>query len=144
MNIVFRKYEDSDHENLVKLWEKSGLPYKLSGRDGKSLTLKQSLLENVCYYLAEIDGKVVGSVFATHDGRKGWVNRLAVDPDFGGKGIAGLLVEKAEEWFRSKSIKVYACLINEENERSKRVFEKMGYSLKDHIKYFVKKPAGDV
>lgn len=144
MNIVFRKYEDSDHENLVKLWEKSGLPYKLSGRDEKSLTLNQSFLENVCYYLAEIDGKVVGSVFATHDGRKGWVNRLAVDPDFGGKGIAGLLVEKAEEWFRSKNIKVYACLINEENERSKRVFEKMGYSMKDHIKYFVKKPSGDV
>ncbi|MBN1149944.1 GNAT family N-acetyltransferase [candidate division WOR-3 bacterium] len=144
MDIVFKKYVDEDHENLIALWEKSGLPYKLDGRDAKEIIKKQSILENTCFYVALFDGKIIGSVFATHDGRKGWVNRLAVDPDFGRRGIAQLLIEKAEAWFKEKEIKVYACLIDEDNEWSKKAFMKKGYVKKGHIKYFVKKPWGEV
>ncbi len=139
-----RKYRKSDYEGLILLWEKSGLPFKTRGRDAKEETFRQSKFDNTRYLVAESEGKIMGSVFATHDGRKGWINRLAVDPLFQGKGIAGVLVEEAERWFYELGIKVYACLIDEENERSKKVFEKKGYSLKDHIKYFVKKPLGDV
>ncbi|MBN1619121.1 GNAT family N-acetyltransferase [candidate division WOR-3 bacterium] len=139
-----RKYRKSDYEGLILLWEKSGLPFKTKGRDADEETYRQSKLGNTNYLVAESDGKIIGSVFATHDGRKGWVNRLAVDPLFQGKGIAGILIEEAEHWFFKMKIKVYACLIDGENERSKKVFEKKGYSLKDHIKYFVKKPSGDV
>ena len=29
----------------------------------------------------DADGTLIGVVVATHDGRKGWINRLATDPD---------------------------------------------------------------
>ena len=46
------------------------------------------------------DGKLVGIVVATHDGRKGWINRLAVHPDYRRRGIAKKLIEEAEEYLR--------------------------------------------
>ncbi|HEX37983.1 MAG TPA: GNAT family N-acetyltransferase [Candidatus Cloacimonetes bacterium] len=38
--------------------------------------------------MAEKGGEIIGSVMVTHDGREGWLNRLAVLKEFRNKSIA--------------------------------------------------------
>jgi ribosomal protein S18 acetylase RimI-like enzyme len=61
--------------------------------------------------VAESNGKIVGTVLGTHDGRKGWINRQAVDHVFRRKNIAKKLVSEAEKWFEESGLEIFACVI---------------------------------
>ena len=81
--------------------------------------------------VAEFDGRIVGSVLGTHDGRKGWINRLAVDPEFRREHIASRMIKELEGIFDNLDVEVIACLIETNNTISKEVFKKLGYEYYD-------------
>ena len=91
------------------------------------------------FLVAESEGTLVGTVIATHEGRKGWINRLAVDPGFRRQGIGSRLVREAEDRLKGLGVDVLACLIGEGNDASVRTFETLGYERHPEIHYFVKK-----
>ena len=98
MKLIITKYKRGDYDTLINLWETGGLSYKPLGRDSRKSIEKE--VDNNCslFLFAQVDDMYVGSVLATHDGRKGWINRVVVIPDYRHKGIARKLVESAEAW----------------------------------------------
>lgn len=144
MNIRIVTYREDDYEKLTALWEKAGLPYKPKGRDSKE-NIAAELKRNTGRFLfAVINGKHIGTILVTHDGRKGWINRVAVLPEYRRKGIAGLLVEAAEKWLDSEGIGIYACLIEDYNTGSYEVFKKLGYVPFEGVHYLTKRKHPDV
>jgi GNAT superfamily N-acetyltransferase len=139
MKIRFEPYKKGDYKKLTGLWEMSGLPYKPKGRDSKESIEKEVLLDCNLYLFALSDEKVVGSILVTHDGRKGWINRVAVLPEHRKRGIARELVKAGEEWLDSKGIYIYACLIEGYNKDSLEAFKKMNYLPFDGIHYLTKR-----
>ncbi len=89
--------------------------------------------------VAEAGGVVVGAVLATHDGRKGWINRLAVAPSYRRRGVASRLVAAAEERLAEAGIEIFACLVEGDNETSMRTFERLGYKRFPAMAYFTKR-----
>jgi ribosomal protein S18 acetylase RimI-like enzyme len=87
----------------------------------------------------EVDGRLVGVVLATHDGRKGWINRLAVLPAHRRSGYAVRLVAEAESVLRAEGISVIAALIEPQNEASLELFRKLGYEDASGLHYVRKK-----
>ncbi len=81
INIVH--YKAGDYGLLIDLWERSGLPYKPKGRDSLESIEKEVGLDSNQFLFAILNGKAVGSILVTHDGRKGWINRVAVVPELG-------------------------------------------------------------
>ena len=75
-NIKIKIFEIEEYDQLISLWETSGLPFKPQGRDSKEKITNEIKLGNAIFLIAELDGDIVGSIFGTHDGRKGWINRL--------------------------------------------------------------------
>lgn len=139
MNINFEPYKKGDYNKLIDLWEKAGLPYKPKGRDSEESIEKEVLLESNLYLFALLGEKTVGSILVTHDGRKGWINRVAVLPEYRRKGIARKLVKAGEEWLDSKGIYIYACLIEGYNKDSFETFKKMDYIPFEGIHYLTKR-----
>lgn len=82
-----------------------------------------------------VEGKLVAVVIATHDSRKGWINRLAVDPNYRRQGLGLQLIRLCEEQFRSVGIDIWAALIEDWNEASLALFRKAGYHIHDNITY---------
>jgi N-acetylglutamate synthase len=134
-----RKARSGDYDGVVDLWTRAGLHFQQTGRDSRENLEREMADPEVDFLVAQVGGLIVGSVIGTNDGRKGWVNRLAVDPDNRGKGIAKVLVETVEDCFRSRSLKIFSCLINVENERSQSLFEKIGYDRHPEVVYYSKK-----
>ena len=87
----------------------------------------------------EEHGKLIGSVVATHDGRKGWINRLAIAPSARRRGGARALVAAAEQRLGSQGILIIACLIEQENDPSLSLFASLGYRRLDDIVYHAKR-----
>jgi ribosomal protein S18 acetylase RimI-like enzyme len=85
------------------------------------------------------DGRLVGVVLGTSDGRKGWINRLAVDAMCRRRGIGRRLVLEAERRLAAAGMKIFACLIEDENTMSMKVFESLGYAKHPEIVYFARR-----
>jgi len=137
----FRPYRDKDHDRVLELWAEGGIPLKPQGRDNREDIARQTGLANVLFLVAEDGegGRVIGTVLATHDGRKGWINRLSVDAGFRKKGIGARLVGEAERWLEAQGMDILACLIEDGNAVSMAVFEKLGYKKHPEIIYFAKR-----
>jgi len=64
--MVIRKLRIEDYDALIALWDEAELPYKPRGRDRRDNIERQLKQTNTIYLIAEMDGKLVGSVFGTH------------------------------------------------------------------------------
>jgi len=133
-----------DYEAIIDLWQRAGLTsIRPQGRDSRAAFARQ-LASGVQRVIGlEHDGKLVAVIVATHDGRKGWLNRLAVDPAYRRRGLARRLIAAAEKWLASQGIVVWAALIEEGNEPSLRLFQSEGYVLARHILYLSKRPSAE-
>ncbi|MFH1700566.1 MAG: GNAT family N-acetyltransferase [Candidatus Zixiibacteriota bacterium] len=137
MNIEL--FSINDYDDLLSLWERCGLPYDRTNRDSRENIEQQTYDDHIIIYLLRDDtGKLIGSVIASSDGRKGWINRLAVDPDYRGKRLGERLLEKAEEFLRGMGVEIIAALIEDVNFPSMALFRRCGYEGWDKIVYFRK------
>ncbi len=134
-----------DYDELLALWQRAGLhSLKPQGRDSRA-GLTRQLASTVQTILGlEVDGQLVGAVVVTHDSRKGWINRLVVDPDHRRRGYAARLIAAAEETLREQDIHVIAALVESDNPASLALFRKVGYVESDPgIHYLTKRDSED-
>ena len=139
MNVVIRRMTLKDYDSVIALWKQGDIPYRPQGRDSKEDIRWQLRRPTSLYYVAEDDGVIIGVILGTHDGRKGWINRLAVTPEYHRKGIAKRLVEEVEHHLAAEGIDIVACLIEDWNAASMQVFDRLGYTKHDDILYFSKR-----
>jgi ribosomal protein S18 acetylase RimI-like enzyme len=112
----------------MEVWQRAGLhSVRPQGRDSREAFARQLASGTHTMIGLEVGGELVGVVLATQDGRKGWINRLAVLPEHRHCGHAGRLVAEAECALREQGITVIAALIEPENDDSLRLFRKLGY-----------------
>jgi len=137
--ILIRPFTIDDYDVVCDLWNAAKLPFKPKGRDSKTAIKNESAKSNALFFIAEKDHQIIGVIFGTHDGRKGWINRLAVRPDFQRTGVANKLVQVVESAFEKVGIYITSCLIEDGNESSVAFFKKMGYVPHDDIQYFSKR-----
>ena len=142
--INIRRLTINDYDALCALWQEAGLPYRPNGRDRRENIASQIEGECSIYLGAEEGGQLVGAVLGTHDGRKGWINRLAVSPDHRHQGVAATLVRAVEETCIELGIEIFACQIEDWNEASMVVFEHLGYTRHEDIIYFTKRKNSEV
>lgn len=139
MVVKIRELKIEDYERMIEIWENSKLPYKPEGRDSKDAIRKQIKESGDLFLGAEINGKLVGTIIGSWDGRKGWLNRIAVEPSFQGMGIAKMLTSACEEALRAKGARIFAMLIEDNNENSLKLAERMGYKVQKNILYLTKR-----
>ena len=137
--VLIRNFDMADYERVLEIWTEGRLPVKPQGRDSRVHIEKQIELPNVLFLVAESEGRVVGTVLATHDGRKGWINRLAVDASCRSRGIGRRLILQAEKRLAAAGMEIFACLIEDDNAVSMQVFERLGYTKHPEIIYFAKR-----
>ncbi len=142
--LSIRKMDTSDYDDLIKFWNEAGLPYRLRGRDRKNKISKELKNPSTNILLMEYEHNIIGSIFATHDGRKGWINRLAIAPEFRNNGLAIKLITEAENFLIQQGIEIIACLIENWNKQSMKLFQKTGYKKHSDIIYFTKRLNPDV
>ena len=129
---------------MVALWKEAGLEYRPNGRDGKLSIVIQMSMDPELFLGAFQDGRLIGSVIATFDGRRGWINRLATVPEERRKGVAKALIGRAEKLLRQRGAMIIGAHVERENTASLRFFESCGYNLRGDIVYVSKRDRPDV
>lgn len=123
----FRDIEDRDVEAVVMLWQACGLtrawndPYKdiAFARQGKESAV----------LVGEADGRIVATVMAGHDGHRGMLYYVAVDPALQGEGLGRAAVMAAEAWLAARGVWKINLLVRAENEAVRGFYEALGYEV---------------
>lgn len=141
--VKLRAIKPSEIKRLTQLWTDSGLPFKPKGRDSLPNLRRQRMKDPELFVGAFAGMDLVGAVIASDDGRKGWINRLAISPDARGRGIASKLVRHCERILRERGRLLFCVHIEGYNAESMRLFEHLGYHKEEDIFYFTKREDDD-
>ncbi len=134
-----RQLTADDYDGMIALWQRSGLGYRPRGRDAYEAVAKEiKRLETAFFGMFDGD-KMIGSIIGTADGRRGWINRLTVDPDYRGRGLAARLLKECEDFLHQLGLKVIAALIEDDNQGSFSAFKKSGYIYNPNVAYYSKR-----
>jgi len=129
-----------EYDDLLTLWERCGLSYEENGRDSRERVEQQIYDDHIVILTLKTDeGKLIGSIIGSYDGRKAWINRLAVHPDYRGRRLAARLIEEVEDKLTEMGATIFAALIEDQNFPSMAAFKHCGYEGRDDIIYFRKK-----
>ena len=83
--------------------------------------------------VAVVDGKIVGTVLAGHDGRRGFIHHMAVLPEYRGRHIGHALAEKAIEKIKSEGIEKTHIFCYRDNETGQKFWRDFGFVKRDDI-----------
>jgi hypothetical protein len=131
--IGFRALKDVDVESVVSLWRRCDLtrdrndPYKdirFAQTDETSTVL-----------VGIVAGRIVATVMVGHDGHRGVLYYLAVDPAFQKRGFGKAAVIAAETWLTDRGAWKINLMVRSENEKAGRFYERMGYEINPVISF---------
>lgn len=125
--IRIRPYGDDDFAGCTALWERCRLTtwYNEASRD-IPLWQRSDCAE---IFVAERDGAVVGTVCCGHDGHRGWLYYVAVDPALQRSGLGRRLVRHAEDWLAGQGILKVQLMVREINQAVIGFYAALGYAV---------------
>lgn len=129
---IVRQYHVDDLDDVIELWRQSGLevPQNDLGRD-----IERKLKVNPEWFLVgQLEGKIIASCMAGYEGHRGWINYLAVAPQFQRQGFATRIMQEAELILR----KAGGCpkinlQIRTANTGVIRFYKTIGYNIDDVV-----------
>lgn len=84
-------------------------------------------------FVARDGERLVGTVLCGHDGRRGYLQHLAVDRAYRGQGIGRALVERVLEALRAIQINKCHLFVIKENEAAVAFWQHIGWELREDI-----------
>jgi ribosomal protein S18 acetylase RimI-like enzyme len=78
---------------------------------------------------------IVASVMVGHDGHRGWVYYVAIDPEHRGKGHGREIMNAAEQWLRQRGIEKLMLLVRSDNTKVQAFYEQLGYDAQERVIY---------
>jgi ribosomal protein S18 acetylase RimI-like enzyme len=126
-----REFKITDYDKVMKLWKESGLVIR-PGDDIDGVRLKLQRDPDL-FLLAESNHEIVGVVMGAWDGRRGWINHLAVKPSHQRTGIGSRLVRELETRFASKGARKVNAQVYKWNKQSIEFFKAAGYEVHDDL-----------
>lgn len=126
-----RVFRSEDEEAVVKLWTDCGL---VVSWNNPHLDIRRKLkVQPGMFLVACIEEKVIGSVMAGYEGHRGWINYLAVHPDYRNKGFAVQLMNRAEELLRAIGCPKINLQVRTSNTEVIEFYKGIGFSADDAV-----------
>ncbi len=137
--MTIRQMKTSDYDQVHDLWmgcDGVGLNNIDDSRQGIDKFLKRN--PTTCF-VAKRDDKVIGTILAGYDGRRGYIYHLAVDPDFRNQGVGGKLVAISLKALEDIGCTKVALVVFNNNDLANDFWQKQGFEVRKDLTYRNKK-----
>jgi ribosomal protein S18 acetylase RimI-like enzyme len=123
--LAIAEIEDADVAAVVSLWERCALTRPWNDPVADIALARRSPGSTIL--LGRENDRIVASAMVGHDGHRGWVYYVAVDPDWRGQGLGRAIMNAAEDWLRKAGIAKLQLLVRRENAKASAFYETIGY-----------------
>jgi ribosomal protein S18 acetylase RimI-like enzyme len=126
MSATIRGASADDETAVIDLWRRCGLA--VSHNDpATDFRFARNGPSSDVLVADDTDSRIVGSVMVGHDGHRGWLYYVAVDPTCRRQGLGRFLVAAAEQWLVACGIAKAQLMVRETNGDVVRFYECLGY-----------------
>ena len=99
MNLEINSYNPDYLNGVLNLWKNCSLI--VSQNDPIEDIQKKLDFQPDLFFIGLLQGRVIGTVIAGYDGHRGWLNYLAVLPEYQRRGFGKQLVDRAVDALRA-------------------------------------------
>ena len=124
---------DADVESVVALWQRCGLTRPWN--DPASDIAFARRCENATILIGRVGGALVATAMVGHDGHRGWVYYVAVDPDLQGKAFGRTIMAAAEDWLRGQGVEKVMLMVRPDNTKVQAFYDRLGYDVQERVIY---------
>jgi ribosomal protein S18 acetylase RimI-like enzyme len=128
--MTIRHYRDHDKADVLALWELTGLLVSGSNYE-RDIRTKMSF-QSEFFFVGTSEENIVGSIMVGYDGRRGWLNCLAVHPKFQRHGLGKQLVDFGISELEKLGCQKVNVQVRTSNLDVLAFYQKLGFS-DDHV-----------
>lgn len=130
--MLIREMTIDDYEEVYQMWQTTS-KRALSKADEKPQIERYLQHNSGMSQVAVIDGKIVGTVLAGHDGRRGFIHHMAVMPEYRRQRIGCALAWKAIEKIKAEGIDKTHIFCYQNNETGQSFWRDFGFVKRDDV-----------
>src|SRR6516165_10590309 len=127
-----RVYADSDEQAVVALWNEV-LPPNAPHNDPVTSIRMKLAVERDLFFVATVDGIVVGTVMGGYDGHRGWIYSVAVLPRHQRQGIGTALIRHLESALTALGCLKVNLQVRSTNAAVISFYERLGYAIEERV-----------
>ncbi|PWJ47736.1 N-acetylglutamate synthase, GNAT family [Quadrisphaera granulorum] len=136
-DVLFRNARADEAAAILEFWGRAG-ENAARPSDDPGAVLRLVERDPEALIVAELGGRLVGTVIAGWDGWRANLYRLAVDPEVRGRGLGKQLLARAEERLRALGAERFCAMVLDENELGRAFWAARGYAPQDEWRRWVK------
>ncbi|UXI03462.1 GNAT family N-acetyltransferase [Photobacterium sp. TY1-4] len=133
--VIIREMDIADYEPVIELWRQTE---NLSLRDTDSKASIGAYLQRNpgLSFVALMGDEIIGAVLVGTDGRRGYLQHLAVSIEYRGQNIGHQLVAKSVDALASLGISKTHLFVYQDNINAQGFYEKLGWFPRDEIRMY--------
>lgn len=133
---MIRAMKLDDYEQVHDLWMKIK-GFAIRSIDDSKEGVERFLNRNPgISVVAEEEGKIIGAILCGHDGRRGCMYHVCVDPDYRLKGIGKSMVVFAMEALKKEKINKVSLIAFTQNDVGNAFWKEIGWTRREDLNYY--------
>lgn len=123
----------ADYDGVCDVWkDHEGINPVDDSIEGFTKYLKRNPTTS---FVAEDNGKIVGTILAGHDGRRGFFHHVVILPKYRNQGIGKMLADSAMNALEKEGINKVALVVFADNENGNGFWEHIGFTVRNDLVY---------
>jgi ribosomal protein S18 acetylase RimI-like enzyme len=133
LNLAISPITDADVEPVIALWQRCGLTRPWNDPASDIAFARRGA--NAAILIGRHEGKITATAMVGHDGHRGWVYYVAVDPDSQGKEFGRTIMAAAEDWLRRQGVVKAMLMVRPDNTKVQAFYDRLGYDVQERVTY---------
>jgi ribosomal protein S18 acetylase RimI-like enzyme len=117
---------DADVADVIALWQACGLTRPWNDPTADIALARRG--PNSAILTGRDGDAMIATAMVGHDGHRGWVYYVAVDPARREKGFGRAIMDAAEDWLRQAGIAKLQLMVRRENAKAGAFYQSIGYA----------------
>jgi len=128
--LTIRPFHVNDEAEVIRLWEQCELV--VPQNDPADDIVRKLKVQPELFLVGLMQGRIITTIMAGYEGHRGWINYLAVDPEYRRKGFGRTMIEAVEEKLSRMGCPKINLQVRETNLEVIEFYKRLGYS-SDHV-----------
>ncbi len=126
-----RPFDPQDEAAVIALWQRCGLTTP-QNNPGKDIRRKLKVSPGM-FLVGLVEGTIVATVMAGYEGHRGWINYLAVSPEYQRHGYGRVMMAEAERVLLEAGCPKVNLQVRSTNLGVIEFYRRIGYAVEDRV-----------
>jgi ribosomal protein S18 acetylase RimI-like enzyme len=127
-----RSFIESDKDNVAVLW-RTVFPDSSTWNVPEDDIERKLTVQRESFYVAIVDGELVGTAMGGYDGHRGWLYYVAVHPEYRRQGIGTALVRRVESGLAEMGCPKVNLQVRATNAAVVDFYRVLGYGVEERV-----------